>query len=321
MLGFGLSPGRIAQSGESTLTGGGTAPPVDLPPRTLALYGDSFAQRSQDVTGSPNSVDAGLVTPVSGKWATPETSDVGGVTWGFASWLSALTGRYRTPYHLNFAVGGLNTGQLAQDGTGGDYLGNLAGEIGTAMGSSLGPHGLILQAGTNDSVTTFSAQASYNNVVAICQRIAAFGIPVFLSTVLPRGNAANPSQRVATARIPVVDELNSRLLADLANEPGLDGLVYVVDPRADFRDAGGEANDVIDALTYDGLHLSPEGCRRLANAYASALDTAFPTALPDGLGEAADSSNFIANPVMAGTGGTVSMMGNATSNPGFTISG
>ncbi|QHQ36410.1 SGNH/GDSL hydrolase family protein [Algicella marina] len=322
MIGLGLSRDTLAQGRKVSLSGGGPQPPAATPPRTLALYGDSFAQRSQDVTGSPNSFDSGLVTPVSGKWATADTEDVGGVGWGFASWLAALDGRFRTPWQLNFAVGGLNTGQLSQDGTGGNFLGDFATRMQAAQVGALPPHGVIFQAGTNDAVTAFPAIESYNNILAICTRIVALGLPVFLSTVLPRGSATWPGARVDTGRIAVVDELNARLLADLGSEPALAGQVHVVDPRASFRDLGGQANDVIDALTYDGLHLSPAGCRLLALAYAAALETAFPTAQVEGLPTALpDPGNFIANPLMAGIGGTVTMMGNATTNQDFSITG
>ncbi len=323
MLGLGLGRSTLAQSRKVTLSGGGgTPPPQQTPPRSLALYGDSFAQRSQDVTGSPNSLTTGLVQPVSGRWPTPETRDVGGVTWGFGSWLSAITGRYRTPYHLNYGIGGLNTGQLVQDGVSNDYLGKMAAQLSADLAGPMAPHGVIFQGGTNDSVATFSTQLSYSNIRTICQRIAAFGIPVFLSTILPRGSALHPAYRLDAAKIDLVNALNDRLLADLAGEPGLEGLVHLIDPRADFRDLAGEPNDVIDALTYDGLHLSPEGCRRLASAYAVALDAAFPSVTTDGVAEThPDPDNFISNPLMAGSGGTVTVMGNSSTNVGFTTSG
>ena len=75
------------------------------------------------------------------------------------------------------------------------------------------PQAVIYQAGTNDDAASFSAVTSYGNIRTTCQKIVeGLGIPVFLSTVLPRGNSANVGSRItAGANVARVVELNDRL--------------------------------------------------------------------------------------------------------------
>ncbi len=294
------------------------APALNRPLR-LAVYGDSFGQRSQDILGSPNSVDSGAVNPVSKKWATDLTVRAGGVQWGFGPWLDMLSGgKYLVPYHLNRAIGGLNTGQLSQDGVSGDYLGELDVFLAAQLSGPLAPDAVLFQAGTNDAVTTFDALQSYNNIRAICQKIVARGVPVVLSTILPRGTAANPEARIEADRIGVTGDLNNLLISNLMAEPSLAGLATLIDPRASFRDLAGQTNDILPELVYDGLHLSVTGCRLLGQAYIAGLNTRFTAPITDHLPTA---PTYIANGLMAGTGGTVTRTGNSTTNQDFAMTG
>lgn len=312
MIGLGLGLGPVLRLGTNGL----------LAPYHVAIYGDSFGQRGQDITGAPNVIDAGNVDPQLLKWATDLTNQVGGAQWGMSSWLDALSGgKFVAPYQINRAIGGFNTGQLARfDGADPTpwYLSDFTGFLTGQAGTPLAPDAVIYQAGTNDGVTTFAATASYANILKACQKITALGIPVFLSTILPRGNAANTSSRLATDRIAVNDTLNGLLVSNLAAEPSLNGLVRVIDPRASFRDLSGQSNDILDALVYDGLHLSVTGCRILAQAYLAALNAYF-TATAAGL--LPTGPTYISNGLMTGAAGTVTRVGNAASNTGFTISG
>ena len=312
MFGLGLGLAPILRPVQNSAAG----------PYHVAIYGDSFGQRGQDITGAPNVIDAGSVDPQLLKWATDLTTPAGGVQWGMPSWIDALSGgKFVVPFQINRAIGGFNTGQLARfDGADPTpwYLADFRAFMAAQTGTHLACDAVIFQAGTNDGVTTFPATASYANILKICQNITALGIPVFLSTVLPRGNGANIGSRLATDRIIVNDTLNSLLLSNLAAEPSLNGLVRVIDPRPSFRDLAGQSNDVLDALVYDGLHPSVTGCRILALAYLTALNAYFtaPVAgvLPTG-------ATYIANGLMAGIAGTVTRVGNAATNTGFTISG
>lgn len=312
MLGLTLAPGSARQA----LSVAAQAP------WHVAIYGDSFGQRGQDITGTPNAVDAGVVDPQLLKWASDLTHQVGGVQWGMTPWLDALSaGRFAAPYQLNRAIGGFNTGQLARfDGADptpwflADFVAFLTG-ISTAP---FAPDAVIYQAGTNDGVTSFSAASSYANILKACEKITALGLPVVLSTVLPRGNAANPGSRLAPDRIAVMDALNGLLLGNLAAEPSVGGMVRVIDPRTGFRDPGGLSNDILDALVYDGLHLSATGCRMLAQAYLTALNGYFtaPVSSPLPTGP-----THIANGLMTGTAGLVTRTGNAATNTGFSMTG
>ena len=155
-------------------------------------------------------------------------------------WLDALSGgKFTAPYQINRAIGEFNTGQLARfDGADPTpwYLANFMTFLATQVGTVFAADAVIYQAGTNDGVTTFSAAASYANILKACQKITALGTPVFLSTILPRGNAANPGSRLATDLIAVTDALNALLVSNLAAEPTLNGRVRVIGPRASFRD-------------------------------------------------------------------------------------
>ena len=312
MIGLGLGLGPVLQ------------PALNVVRTTyfVAIYGDSFGQRGQDITGVPNAIDSGTVDPQLLKWATDLTTPVGGVQWGISPWIDALSGgKFTAPYQINRAIGGFNTGQLSRfDGTDPTpwYLADFTSFLTSQSGAAFAPDAVVYQAGTNDGVTTFSAVASYANILKACQQITALGLRVFLSTILPRGNAANPGSRLATDRIPVTDTLNSLLVANLAAEPSLNGMVRVIDPRASFRDMAGQSNDILDALVYDGLHLSVTGCRILAQAYLAAMNAYFAApvsgVLPTG-------PTLIANGLMTGTAGTVTRVGNAATNTGFTITG
>lgn len=310
MIGLGLGLGPVLRRGQLQA------------PFHVALYGDSFGQRGQDITGSPNSIDAGSVDPQLLKWASDLTTQVGGVQWGMSPWLDALSGgKFTAPYQINRAIGGFNTGQLARfDGADPTpwYLADFTAFLASQAGSVFAPDAVIYQAGTNDGVTTFSAASSYANILKACQKITALGIPVFLSTILPRGNAANTASRLAVDRVAVTDTLNALLVSNLAAEPTLNGLVRVIDPRAGFRDLAGQANDILDALVYDGLHLSVTGCRILAQAYLAAMNLYFTATVT---GHLPTGPTYIANGLMTGIAGTVTRTGNAAANTGFTISG
>ena len=288
----------------------------------LAIYGDSFGQRGQDITGAPNVIDSGTVDPQLLKWATDLTTPVGGVQWGVSPWIDALSGgKFTAPYQSNRAIGGFNTGQLCRfDGNDPTpwYLADFTTFLTSLAGTVFAPDAVIYQAGTNDGVTTFSATSSYANILKACQQITALGLPVFLSTILPRGNAANPGSRLATDRIAVTDTLNALLVANLGLEPSLNGKVRVIDPRPSFRDLAGQPNDILDALVYDGLHLSVTGCRILAQAYLTAMNAYFTAAVS---GIVPTGPTMIANGLMSGSAGSVTRVGNAASNTGFTISG
>ncbi len=312
MIGLGLGIGPILRPVQNFVQA----------PYYVAIYGDSFGQRGQDISGVPNTIDTGSVDPQLLKWATDLTTPVGGQQWGMSPWLDALSeGKFTAPYQINRAIGGFNTGQLSRfDGTDPTpwYLADFTSFLTSLGGTIIAPDAVVYQAGTNDGVTTFSATSSYANILKTCQRITALGLPVFLSTILPRGNAANPGSRLATDRIAVTDALNNLLVASLAAEPSLNGLVRVIDPRPSFRDLAGQANDIIDALVYDGLHLSVTGCRVLAQAYLAAMNAYF-TAPVSGI--LPTGPTLIANGLMSGTAGTVTRAGNAATNTGFTISG
>ena len=68
-LGLGLGLGPVLRPGQS----------IAQAPFHVAIYGDSFGQRGQDITGGPNSVDTGAMDPRLLKWATDLTNPVGGV--------------------------------------------------------------------------------------------------------------------------------------------------------------------------------------------------------------------------------------------------
>ena len=59
MIGLGLGLGPVLRLGTNGL----------LAPYHVAIYGDSFGQRGQDITGAPNVIDAGNVDPQLLKWA------------------------------------------------------------------------------------------------------------------------------------------------------------------------------------------------------------------------------------------------------------
>lgn len=290
-------------------------------PYTVAIISDSFGMRSTDVSGSPNSVDAGSVNPVSKKWPIDATNQLGGMQWGFASHIDMLSGgKFVCPWQTNRAVGGLNTGQLAQDSVAGDWLFDAAAYIATLAGTLIYPDAVIYQAGTNDDATNAPATSSYNNIRAALKKFTDLGIPVFLSTVLPRGNAAFPTTRVAD--IATLSDLNNRLIGigypGMAAEATLNGLVRVIDPRASFRDLSGQSNDVLATHTYDGLHLNAVGARIFARAYLAEMNAYFTTTisslLPTG-------TTMGVNGLMTGTGGVLTYINNAANNIGFTING
>jgi len=282
--------------------------------------------------------------PQTENWPTNLTTPVGGVSWGFSPWLEVLSrGKYSVPYQINHGIGGFNTGQLARQALPDNspfYLANFLARF-AAIPVALRPDAFIFQAGTNDGVATFTPAASYANVVKICREmILAFNVPIFVSTVLPRGNNATPFNQtnhlavppgpryaiVPDQRITWCNAFNALLVSSLAAEPSLNGLVRVIDPRAAFYDPTRvigtvSENDILDSLVYDGLHLSAgAGVRLLASFYRTALDLYFP-GIVQGLPGTGGPVTFNTNALMTGTGGTLARSGNAVSNGTFTING
>lgn len=293
----------------------------------VSVYGDSFGQRIQTILGQPNITDLGVVDPQLLKWASTLTTPVGNVQWGFGTWLSLLSGgKFDMNYQLNHGIGGFNTGQLVRFGGADPTPWYLSDYINRMLALPVGerPQAVIYQAGTNDDAASFSAVTSYGNIRTTCQKIVeGLGIPVFLCTVLPRGNAANVGSRItAGANVARVVELNDRLTgngyAGLAAESVLLGLVRVIDPRTSFNDGGGLANDILDALVYDGLHLSASGCRLLAQSYLTAMNAYLTASM---LGHLPTGATYIPNGLMTGTAGTINRTGNAASNTAFTLNG
>lgn len=286
--------------GPDPLAGG--VPPLTAP-IMVAIYGDSFGQRAQDILGSPGVDGENGVNPVIENWATYDTSRVGGVTWGPGAWAQYLSrGKYRMPYQMNRAIGGLNTGQLSQTtGTVGEWLTKFEAFLGG--GSEFAADAVLLHAGTNDPNASFSAQTSYNNLVAIGQAITGLGVKLVWHTVLPRGNTDFPGARYDETGVQWANDLNAMMLANFEGEFA-EGMAKVIDPRATFHDTGsGEDYDIFPALAYDGLHLSPDGCRLLADAILGGLDDLLPVTLAPDLAAPGDLGELGAKALFAGTGG------------------
>lgn len=296
-------------------------------PYRVAVYGDSFGQRATDILGSPGSRLSSAVSPVQFNWPTPDTSAVGSVGWGTASWVTLLSaGRYLAPYQLNRAVGGSVTGQMVADGGAyNDRLSAMKAVIAEEGRAGRAVDAVLVHAGTNDASTTYSASDSYNNLRTICAAFVAMGCAVVLHTVLPKGHAGAPEARTEAGRAAWRDELNARLVATFAAEPAMRGRVAVVDMRAAFADraAGALPDDIEPRYAYDGLHLSPDGCRLLAGGVIAALNRLLPepVASPLPAGAGLDLNALGPGGLMAGGDGFVSMVGNSTANAGLSLNG
>lgn len=261
--------------------GRGPSPPAEQArPYRVAVYGDSFGQRATNILGSPNSLDTGTDNPVTFRWPTEDTDRVGGVSWGPAAWLNVIGGgRYRVPYQLNRAIGGSNSGQMVHDGgTSTDRLSVLKSLIAAEVAAGRPVDAVVIHVGTNDMVTTFNVDQSYNNIRTACEEMIGAGAGcVGLHTILPRANDTYPNDRIdgtgtstgSEDRRPFGDALNAKLVTDLPAEPTLAGKVAVADLFDAFEDPAGRSWDMLPEKVYDGLHLSAGACRELAEAMAA----------------------------------------------------
>jgi hypothetical protein len=298
---------------------------VTAEPLLIIPYGDSFVQRGMDILGSPNSLDGGNVDPQLLKWPTGDTSRRGGVQWGFTSVIQDHSaGRYVFDQSLFWGIGGFNTGQLSRvDTTEPYYLTLFLAMLDDAIADGYPVAGVLLNAGVNDHLPTASggslwpAQSTYDRLLAICEGVALRDIPIFVNTIPPRGNSASTSARAETPQN--VLDANALLLADLEDEPGVSGLVRVVDIWTPLHDSGGQSNDVLAAMVYDGLHLSKEGCVEVGMADIAVMDAYFADVTVDPY---SDTDNYLPNADFAtATGGTRTRNGNDTTNAGYTHAG
>lgn len=286
-----------------------------------------------------------VVNPVLFQWPYTDTgtggaitsTGVGGVTWSLANAIWALSnGAYTFPFEINRAVGGSNSGQCVRFVEDGDRLKQFIATLQEEIDAGRKPDGCLLNIGTNDTVATFGATNSYDNVKSICERIVALGIPVVCYTIAPRGEPAFTSARITNIsgvdRRPMAREFNARILGasfngtsypGLASEASLNGMVRAVDITAPLLDPAPAVDfDILPAYAYDGLHLSPVGCFTVAPALLAAFDALIPATVTPPLATNDNTGNVLGTKgLMAGTAGTLTRAGNATTNAGFTMTG
>lgn len=299
--------------------------PRTRPIRT-AIFGDSFGQRSQDVSGSPGEDGATAVSTGLFNFPGPQTNAVGGVAWGVGAWMAALSGgRYVMPYQLNFAVGGSTTEQLKQDGgqtsgTGTDRLSLFCARMQAEQAAGRPVDLCVLHAGTNDATSGLTVEQSFSNLVTICEKIAALGISVILFTASPRGDTANTGARLTSAQIAFAKGLRDRVLTQIEQVPTLLGKVKVANGW--LQEVAEGNGDAVVGKTYDGVHPSPDFARELALSGLAAADALLRPAFAPQLASGPDPADLLGSRgQMAGSGGTLQALGSVSANAGFTISG
>lgn len=286
-----------------------------------------------------------IVNPVLFQWPYADTgtggsitsTGVGGVTWSLANAIQAISnGAYVFPFEINRATGGANSGQWNRFVDDIDRLKQAVATFQEEIDAGRKIDGCLINLGTNDTQATFTASASYDNVKAVCERIAAMGIPIVIYTIAPRGEPAFASARLGNVggvdKRPMAREFNARLLGTsfngttypgLAAESTLAGKIRVVDITTPLLDPAPAVDfDILPAYAYDGLHLSPVGCFTVAPALLAAFDALIPATVTPPLATNDNTGNVLGTKgLMAGTAGTVTRTGNATTNAGFTMSG
>jgi len=286
-----------------------------------------------------------VVNPVLFQWPYADTgtggaitsTGVGGVTWSLANAIQAISnGAYVFPFEINRATGGANSGQWNRFVDDIDRLKQAVATFQEDIDAGRKIDGCLINLGTNDTQATFTASASYDNVKSVCDRIAGMGIPIVIYTIAPRGEPAFTAARLGnvngTDKRPMAREFNARILGTsfngtsypgLAAESTLAGKIRVVDITTPLLDPAPAVDfDILPAYAYDGLHLSPLGAFTVAPALLAAFDALLTATVTPPLATNDNTGNILGTKgLMAGTTGTLTRTGNATTNAGFTLSG
>jgi lysophospholipase L1-like esterase len=167
--------------------------------------------------------------------------------------------------------------------------------------TTFAPQVVVVEFGTEDIAGGATAAATFANLLAMWTKAWAFGAKVIAMTCPPRNSFTTGQAQEAC-------KLNA-LIRNFANtNPDnlalVDAYAVLVNPLTGQYQA---------AYTFDGTNPSDAGAWALGKAFESALDRFLPAATPNlAADNVFDIDNLLANPLMTGTGGTI------TSNTGVT---
>ena len=206
---------------------------------------------------------------------------------------ACMVSRQRLTFHsaYNFSTGGYTTQEIIDN--------HLDAACACPAGS------MYVLAGTNDR-TTMTALQTIANLSIIVNKLVAAGKDVYIESELPRGDTTYTSYRLTTAQLDAHLQVHRWILSLQGREH-----VYPIDSWPVTAVAGSATGDAILGTTIDGLHPNTMGAYLIGSKGIAAQFVAkypeAPAVLPVATNDPVSWLN--ANPLLTGTGGTVSGAG------------
>ena len=216
---------------------------------------------------------------------------------GAGAWANVLSnGQFHIPADLNFGVAGNTTTQMLAR----------VGEVRSCRAETV-----VIFGGTNDRNTGAdhaSAAVTIANLKAIIETLVGAGKRVLLMADTPRGNASYPAYLLSGNDLKHHNQVRRWTLDYAARMRG----VRVVDLYSLLNVPTASDGRILEANSYDGVHLSSVGASLCGAAIAAALKEIYPRPfihIDNDLAGPYDAvynprGSLIPNPTMAGTGGT-----------------
>lgn len=206
---------------------------------------------------------------------------------------ACMASRQRLTFHsaYNFSTGGYTTQEIIDN--------HLDAACACPAGS------IYVLAGTNDR-TTMTALQTIANLSIIVNKLVAAGKDVYIESELPRGDTTFTSYRLTAAQLDAHLQVHRWILSLQGREH-----VYPIDSYPVTAVAGSATGDAIPGITIDGLHPNTMGAYLIGSKGIAAQFVAkypeAPAVLPVSTNDPVSWLN--ANPLLTGTGGTVSGAG------------
>lgn len=210
---------------------------------------------------------------------------------------ACMVSRQRLTFHsaYNFSTGGYTTKDI--------IVNHLDAACACPAGS------MYVLAGTNDRVSMTPLE-TIANLSIIIDRLVAAGKDVYIESELPRGDTTYTSYRLSAAQLDAHMQVH-RWVMSLAGKQR----VYPIDSWPVTEVSGSATGDAIPGATIDGLHPNTMGAYLIGSKGIAAQIVAkypvAPSVLPVAVGDTVPWINT--NPLLTGTGGTVSGAGGSGS--------
>lgn len=226
-------------------------------------------------------------------------------SWGHAAELRIQTGHR---FHMNLADVVAVSGHKSAD--------VLATQVPLVLAMNPRPDLVLLKVGTND-LPTVPVATTTANIAQIFDTLNSYGIPVLVTTVIPRGTGS-----MFTADVRKSHAHLNRWLWQQARDTTR--RVYFADPTPDMLDYS--TGSGVTALYWDHVHTNSRGGYQMAKAAAAVVNNLFPPVqwLPAYIADTYDatynpSGNLVTNGMLTGTAGTLTNGAAGTAPTSWTL--